>query len=102
AGETLRYGFVIYNARLDKNASQPQLQTQVRLFRNGEPVFAGKLQPFPLNNPPDLARLAAESSIQLGAEMIPGEYVLQVIATDLLADEKHRTTTQWIDFEIVK
>ncbi len=102
AGETLRYGFVIYNARLDQNASQPQLQTQVRLFRNGEPVFTGKLQPFPLNNPPDLARLAAESSIQLGAEMIPGEYVLQVIATDLLADEKHRTATQWIDFEIVK
>lgn len=102
AGDNLSYGFVIYNARLDKNTSQPQLQTQVRLFRNGEPVFTGRLQPFSLNNPTDLGRLAAESSIQLGREMVPGEYVLQVVATDLLADEKHRTATQWIDFEIVK
>lgn len=101
-GETLRYGYVIYNARLDKATSQPQLQTQVRLFRNGEPVFTGRLQPFKLNNPLDLNRLSANSSIQLGADMAPGDYVLQVMVTDLQADEKHRTATQWIDFEIVK
>jgi hypothetical protein len=38
----------------------------------------------------------------LGADLIPGEYVLQITATDPLADEKHRVATQWIDFEIVK
>ena len=34
--------------------------------------------------------------------MTPGEYVLQIIVTDALAKEKHRTATQWMDFEIVK
>jgi len=101
-GMLMRYGFVIYNARLDKSTRQPQLQVQARLFRNGQPVFTGKVQNFALNNPPDLGRLAADGAITLGADMIPGEYILQVIVNDLLADEKHRTATQWLDFEIVK
>jgi VWFA-related protein len=102
SGAVMRYSFVIYNARLDKETRSPQLQVQVRLFRGGQPVFNGKVQPFALNNPPDLGRLAASGAITLGANMIPGEYVLQVTVNDLLADEKRRTTTQWIDFEVVK
>ena len=101
-GDDLRYSFVIYNARLSKDTGQPQLQTQARLFRNGQPVFTGKLHPFALSNPPDLSRLSADSMIHLGADMIPGEYLLQVVVTDLLADEKHRTAIMWLDFEVVK
>jgi hypothetical protein len=40
--------------------------------------------------------------IQLGNVLAPGEYVAQVVVTDLLADIKHQMATQWIDFEIVK
>ncbi|HEX8556653.1 MAG TPA: VWA domain-containing protein [Pyrinomonadaceae bacterium] len=101
-GMVMRYGFVIYNARLGKDARSPQLQVQLRLFRDGQPVFTGKLQPFALNNPPDLRRLAAGGSITLGADMPPGEYVLQVTVNDLLAEEKRRAASQWIDFEITK
>jgi VWFA-related protein len=101
-GQIMQYGVVIYNARVDKSTAQPQLQVQVRLFRGGQNVFTGKQQPFVLNNAPDLKRLAANGAIQLGADMALGEYVLQVVVTDLLADEKHRIATQWIDFEIVK
>ena len=93
---------MIYNARLSKDTGQPQLQTQARLFRNGQPVFIGKARPFSLSNPPDLSRLSADSMIHLGADMIPGEYLLQVVVTDLLADEKHRTAIMWLDFEVVK
>ncbi|MCA1614933.1 MAG: hypothetical protein LC795_15045 [Acidobacteria bacterium] len=96
----MRYGFVIYNARLDNDTRSPRLQVQARLFRDGRPVFTGKVQPFALNNPPDLSRLAAGGSITLGADMPPGEYLLQVTVNDLLAGEKHRAATQWIDFEI--
>jgi hypothetical protein len=49
-----------------------------------------------------MKRLTAGGALQLGTEMPPGEYILQVIVTDLLAKEKNRTATQWIDFEIVK
>jgi VWFA-related protein len=101
-GTLMRYRFVIYNARLNKDSHLPQLQVQTRLFRGGQSVFTGRVQPFSLNNPPDLTRLVAESAIQLGPEMVPGEYVLQVIVTDLLADEKHRAVNQWIDFEVMR
>jgi VWFA-related protein len=101
-GMVMRYGFVIYNARLDKETRAPRLQVQARLFRDGRPVFTGKVQPFALNNPPDLSRLAAGGAITLGADMPPGEYILQLTVYDLLADEKHRAASQWIDFEITK
>jgi hypothetical protein len=100
-GTVMRYNFVIYNARLEKAPREPRLQVQARLLRDGVPVFTGRVQHFILNSPPDLGRLAAGGSITLGADMPPGEYVLQVTVIDLLADEKHRTATQWMDFEIV-
>jgi VWFA-related protein len=101
-GEILQYGFAIYNAHLDKNTSKTELQIQARLFRDGQAVFTGKEQPFNLNNPTDLKRLGASGALLLGTEMTPGEYVLQVVVTDQLADQKHRVATQSIDFEVVK
>ncbi|HET6668640.1 MAG TPA: VWA domain-containing protein [Pyrinomonadaceae bacterium] len=100
-GMVMEYGFAIYNAQLDAGG-KPQVQTQVRLFRNGQQIFSGEVKPLDTTNQPDLKRLAAGGAMQLGAEMQPGEYVLQVIVTDPLAKEKHRVATQWIDFEIVK
>jgi len=102
SGSIISYGAVIYNARLDKATGQPQLLIQARIFRDGQPVFTGKEQPFKIDNPLDLKRLGISGALQLGSEMVPGEYVFQVIVTDLLADQKHRAASQWIDFEIVK
>jgi VWFA-related protein len=101
-GMQMSYGFVIYNAHLDKTTNAPQLTTQVRLFRDGKPVFTGKENPFKSANTSDLKRLLAGGVIQLGTDLPPGEYVFQVIVNDPLASEKHRVASQWIDFEIAK
>ena len=101
-GMVMEFGYVIYNAQLNKSTGTPQVQTQVRLFHNGQQVFTGGEKPFDATNQPDLKRLAVGGARQLGKEMEPGEYVLQIVVTDLLAKEKHRVATQWIDFEIVK
>lgn len=98
-GLVMEYGFAVYNAQLD-TAGKPQVKTQVRLFRNGQQVFAGEEKLVEASNQPDLKRLVVGGAMRLGAEMEPGEYVLQVIATDPLAKEKHRIATQWIDFEV--
>jgi hypothetical protein len=101
-GMIMNYGYVIYNAQLDKQTRRPQLETQLRLFRDGKLIFTGKVQPVDPNQS-DPARLLAGGGLRLGGELTPGEYVLQAVVTDLLAkDQKRRTTTQWIDFEIVK
>src|SRR5229473_4837700 len=101
-GMLMAYSFIIYNAHLDKAMNAPQLTTQVRLFRDGKPVFTGKEYPFKLASASDLKRLLAGGMIQLGTDLPPGEYVFQVIVNDPLASEKHRVASQWIDFEIVK
>jgi len=101
-GLILVYSFAIYNAQIDKTTGKPQLNTQVRMFRDGKPVLTGKETPLDASNQPDLKRLPMTGAIQLGSVMPPGEYVLQVIVTDALAKEKFRVASQWIDFEVVK
>jgi VWFA-related protein len=101
AGQSVRYSFVIYNARLDGVTGQPKLQVQMRLLHGDEVVFTGKNQPFVLSNPPDVARLSAASAVQIGADMPAGEYALQVTVTDLAMPGKPIQVSRWIDFEIV-
>lgn len=103
-GQTLDYGYRIFNAKLDKTTRYPQLTTQIRVYRDGREVYAGTPRPFAFDptEQPDAKRLGIAGGLRLGAEMVPGEYLLQVIVTDALASEKRRTVTQWIDFEIVK
>lgn len=52
-----------------------------------------------VDDQPDLKRLAVGGGIQLPAQIPFGEYVFQVTVTDPLADEKHRTATQWMDLK---
>lgn len=101
-GMLIDYAFFVYNARLSKTNNQPQLTTKVRIFRGSTLIFSGNENPYNVNSQTDLKRLTAGGQIQLGTDLVPGEYTLQVIVTDLNADEKHRTVTQWMDFEIVK
>ncbi|HEX8128092.1 MAG TPA: VWA domain-containing protein [Pyrinomonadaceae bacterium] len=98
----LAFAYAIYNARLDKATRLPQLTTQTRIFRDGAPVFSGEAVPLKFTSLPDPKRLDLGGSLNLGAALPPGEYVLQIVVTDLLATGKHRVATQWLDFEIVK
>jgi len=100
-GMVASFGYFIYNARIDKVTSRPQVTTQLKLFRDGKAVFTGKEIPFDTTGQSDPQRLALGGAIQLGSAMEPGEYVLQVIVRDLLADKKQSVATQWMDFQIV-
>ncbi|MDT5294127.1 MAG: hypothetical protein QOJ76_1007 [Acidobacteriota bacterium] len=102
-GMELHYDFHIYNAQADPAGGRPRLQTQVRLFRDdGRPAYEGKVAPFDTAQQEDLKRLVAGGSIKLNRNAAPGRYVLQVVVTDLLAGEKRRVATQWIDFELTR
>jgi VWFA-related protein len=101
-GMALEYGSIIYNARLDKATNRPQLETQLRLFRDGQEVFTGKVSTFDPGQQKDLTRLVAGGSLLLGKDLQPGDYSLQLVVRDKLAKEENRVGSQWIDFEIVK
>jgi hypothetical protein len=98
----LEYGLLVYNAGLDRVSGKPQLTTQVRLFRDGKQVFAGDELPFNPSGQTDLSRLIVGGALDLGTDLLPGEYIFQIIVSDALADKKYRVATQWMDFEISK
>jgi len=100
-GTALLFNYVVYNAKSDSNRNV-QVQTQVRLYRDGQIVFEGKLLPLDVKGQTDLKRLEGNGAVMLGKNLEPGDYVLQVIAVDALAKQKNQVQAQFIDFEIVE
>ncbi len=98
-GNILQYGYFIYNAKIDRQTNQPQLTTQMRLFREGKLMFTGKEIAFDSNGQTDLKRINASGALRLGG-LESGEYILQIIVKDKLAKEKYQTTSRWIEFEV--
>jgi len=89
----LEYGLLVYNAGLDKSSGKPKLTTQIRLYRDGKQVFAGSELPFDPTGQTDLGRLLVGGALDLGTDLAPGEYILQIIVSDMLADKKFRVAT---------
>jgi VWFA-related protein len=101
-GATLIFGYEVYNARVDRTTGLPQLRARMRIFREGKPIFIGNPTALDGEGQRDLRHLNGAARFQLGPELPPGEYVLQIIVDDNLAKDKQRTATQWIDFEVVR
>ena len=100
-GSVVEYACVIYGSRTEK-AGNPQLETQLRLYRDTKLVYDGGLRPFNSKAQRDLKQLIAGGSLKLGSDLIPGEYAMQVIVRDKLAKESEQYAAAWIDFEIVR
>ena len=100
-GDDLNYSFVVFNARVDKATAAPRLMTQVRLFRNGKPVYAGDATELRLKTQQNWQRITVAGSLRLASNARPGEYLIQLQITDTLTKEKHGTAVQWADFEII-
>ena len=99
-GTILRYGFEVYNAKLDA-ARKPALTSRVRMFLDGKLILDGKPIPVDLTGQTDLQRVQVSGALSIGDKMLPGDYVLQVIVTDTLAKTKQQIATQHVQFEIV-
>lgn len=97
----LRYGFEIYNAKLD-DAKRPQVTTRVRVFRDGTLILDGKENPVSVEGQTDLLHIRAAGAVAIGPTMQPGDYILQIIVTDPLAKKKQQVATQFVQFEVVQ
>lgn len=101
AGTVLNYGMTVYNPKLSAGG-RPDLTTQTRLFKDGNVIYEGKSQPVLIDVLKDSKRITASGSLNLGQSMEVGDYILQIIVTDKLADKKRQTVTQFVPFEIVQ
>jgi VWFA-related protein len=103
-GMTLKYDYVIYHsADGEANSHPPQLETQMRLLREGKLVYSGALLELDLSKQTDPRRLQAGGRVYLRPDFTPGVYVLQVVVRQTGPKEKPAlpAVTQSIDFEIV-
>jgi len=101
SGDTFEYSYLVYGARQGANNST-DLTTQVKLFRGSEEVFTGDV--LPTTRAKELSResIIAGGTFRLGSALPSGDFFLQVIVTDKLAPRDAQSSSQWIDFEIVK
>jgi hypothetical protein len=102
-GTLLNFALYIYNAELEGTTQAPQLETQVKLFKEGREIYAGekKRKRFDLDADLDESVLVGSGYLELGKNMELGHYALQYTVTDTLAEDDYSTVSQWIDFEIL-
>ena len=100
-GTILRYATEIYNAKLDQT-QKPNLQTQIRIFKDGKLVKDGVLNPFNLTGQTNFGKLNFMGALSLGSQMEPGDYVLQIVVIDNLQKTKKKLASQWVQFEIIQ
>lgn len=91
-GSVLRYAVEIYNA---EEAETSELKAQIKIFRDGKLVLSGN--PSTIDDEENFT-----GAINLGSELPPGDYILQIIIADNSSKEKSKTATQWVQFEIVE
>ncbi|HEY0426298.1 MAG TPA: VWA domain-containing protein [Pyrinomonadaceae bacterium] len=97
-GSVLQYNYVVFSSKPEK----PQMQTQMRLIRDGKVVFEGGKIPLGTEGQTDLQRLQASGALTLGKNLEVGNYILQVIVFDGTGGGKPRVATQFIEFEITQ
>ncbi len=97
-GTDASYVCSVYNARLG-NDRLPQLESEVRLYREGTEVFRNTLRgtlPVPAGTGTLIGGV-----LNLGANTPPGAYVLELTVFDRLAKKAARAT-QTVDFDVIR
>lgn len=101
-GQMVRYAYTIFNAQLERKTRHPDLETQLYLYRDSKPLFTGSVTTLRTVQQAGVQRVIATGAIRLEADLVPGEYTLEIVARDKLAPERRQLATQWADLEVEK
>jgi len=98
-GEKIGWYYQILNAKNgpDQRAS---VKVEVRLFREGAEITRSEPAVAHLAQDPPGNRLVTSGHMLLTTQFLPGDYALQLVVTDVLANRKHSKASQWIDFAV--
>jgi len=99
SGAALVFAYEVLNAKIDAD-KKPQLDAQVRVFRDGMEIYEGKPETLSSAEPPsNLKRIPFSGGIEL-SRLSPGRYTLQLIVADNNRYDKYHMAAQAIDFEV--
>jgi hypothetical protein len=93
-GSVLVYGAEVYRRKEEKPVP---MTSQIRLFREGQLLRTGAVSPIAGQ---DSGRAPISGAFELGPDLVPGEYILQVVVR-AGSGGRNSTETQSVLFEIV-
>jgi VWFA-related protein len=96
-GSVLRFGVEILNGQKVKAAEG--LTVRARVFHDRKLVFESAQRP--VSTLIQRSIIPYSDAFELSRELPPGDYVLQIVLNDGTAKGKKKTTTQYVQFEVV-
>jgi hypothetical protein len=96
-GTVLNYGYTIYNT-----TAASKVIYQTRVFRDGNVFYESSPKPVDGAFDQSTGGIAFNGALALGSEMLPGDYVLQVVVSDGSSSDKKNIATQFVSFEILE
>ncbi len=101
AGSTVAFECQIFGVQPASNGRDLRVEMGARVFsdRGGAPVMDSHLVPVSASS---LAQNTLSGRFQLGKDLEPGHYAIQVIVYDRSAPPRKQTASQWADLMIVK
>jgi VWFA-related protein len=99
-GTILRFGVELLNLKNSGN-KQSDLRIQSRVFHDRDLVFQSKETKPDLNSLSPTGSYLHNDAIELGQNLLPGDYVLQIVVIDQAAKKKN-VTTQYVQFEVIE
>ena len=92
----------VYNARRDKSSGKTRLESQFRLYRDNTLVKASEV--LPVSDSGEGAAfhiIAINFDIHSSEELMAGNYLLEILVIDRLADKKKNTAIRSVAIELV-
>jgi len=113
-GSDIVFGFMVYEAK-GTDSSKPNVETTLRLYRENQLVSTSKVDTLVAPAPPPPPRPAKGQkkapeepegqgllgSFHLAESIEPGEYIVEVSATDPAAKPPHHVAAQRVGFEVM-
>jgi len=98
SGSTVSYAYEVLNVRTD-GRDKSQLESQIRLFRDGQPVYSSTPSAINTEGQPNAKRLAVGGRLEL-TKITPGNYVMQIVVSDARRKDKNGVMAQAMDFVV--
>lgn len=99
AGTKIHFECEVFGVQNGRPPRDPKVDMEIRLFRDGNPVFDSKPLAASVKN---LSEHFLTGNVQLGSNMEPGDYTMQLVAYDHLAAPKKQVASQWTALTVVK
>jgi len=95
--------FQVYNARRDKSGGRTRMESQYRFYRDNTLVKASEVLAVPDSGANAASNIKAVTlDINPGEELPAGDYLLEILVVDHLADKKTNTITRSVAIELIE